>query len=55
MALGDGKCGCKCEQSFTFYQEVPMSDSMKALISKKKIVFAVKTMRIWQYLQINVF
>ncbi|HCW03717.1 MAG TPA: hypothetical protein DGK91_03735, partial [Clostridium sp.] len=31
---------------FTFYQEVPMSDSMKALISEKeKIVFAVKTMR----------
>lgn len=31
---------------FTFYQEVPMSDSMKALISEKeKIVFVVKTMR----------
>ena len=31
---------------FTFYQEVPMSETMKALISdKEKIAFAVKTMR----------
>ena len=31
---------------FTLYQEVPMSETMKALISdKEKIAFAVKTMR----------